>query len=53
MAFGSPAGLGLGGGIIGNSIGGGHGGGIGLGHGGGHVVHSGPVHGGDYHEHGM
>merc|ERR1712106_154225 len=51
-AMGSPAGIGLGGSIGGLSGGlaGGHGGGIGLGHGGGHVVHSVPVHGGDYHE---
>merc|ERR1712106_547158 len=52
LAMGSPAGIGLGGSIGGHGGGlvGGHDGGIGLGHGGGHVVHSGPVHGEDYHE---
>ena len=50
MALGSPAGIGLGGGIIGNSIGVGHGRGICLGHGGGLVLQSAPVHGGDYQE---
>eukprot|EP00091_Calanus_sinicus_P007774 TRINITY_DN18_c0_g1_i8.p1 TRINITY_DN18_c0_g1~~TRINITY_DN18_c0_g1_i8.p1 ORF type:complete len:186 (-),score=79.83 TRINITY_DN18_c0_g1_i8:78-575(-) len=50
LSIGSPAGIGLGGSIGGHGGGlvGGHGGGIGLG--GGHVVHSGPVHGGDYNE---
>ena len=62
--MGIPAGIGLGGhggshvgrhsvGLLGGHGGGllgGHGGGIGIGNGGGHVVHSGPVHGGDYHE---
>ena len=53
LAFGSPAGIGLGGSIGGGHIGRGGigiGGGLVGGHGGGHVEHSGPVHGDHYNE---